>query len=119
MPAEVDVTIKGETYTLALPIGGIEEVAKINQQIEEVWQVLSFTVNRVRLYRFDELKAVLKAGCKWGGVKSVGPGEIIEDLGVRGAANVAAELLRLALGISEDPTPGKDGAVEEIGKPGS
>lgn len=118
MAAEVQVTIGGEEHTLALPIGGIEEVAKVNPQVEEVWQALHFTLNNTRVYRLDELKAVLTAGCKWGKAK-VKPEQIIEELGVRPAADVAAELMRLALGIEKVAPSGKGHAAERTTEPGS
>lgn len=90
MRAEIEADCCGGTHTLAMPIGGLEDVAKVNPYPVEVWQGLVLGV-----WKLDELRAVLKAGCKWGKA-SVTADQIIETEGLTRAAKIAADLMAAA-----------------------
>lgn len=90
MRAEIEAQIGGETHKLALPIGGLEEVAKVNPYPVEVWEGL-----HRRIYRLDELIAVLRAGLKYGG-SSLKAEAVIEGEGIARAAEIARDLMAAA-----------------------
>lgn len=101
MRGQLTVEVGGEEHQLALPIGALEEIAQINPRLEEVYMALKVDVGGARVYHWQELVAVLKAGVKWGKAKT-SHGAIIEALGVRPAADLAARLLGDALGVVEE-----------------
>lgn len=90
MKAEIEVEIGGERHTLALPIGGLEEVARVNPYLFEVAQAFERGV-----WKFDELMAVLRAGCKHGGAK-ITPDKIVESFGLSEASKIALRLMAAA-----------------------
>jgi len=107
MRAEIEIEACGGVHTLALPIGGLEEVAKVNPYPVEVWQGLTLGV-----WKLDELRAVLKAGCKWGRA-AVTAEQIIEDVGLKAAAKMAADLMAAAF---HDDSGNSDAAAKSDDK---
>ncbi|MEO1602253.1 MAG: hypothetical protein AAFU49_17655 [Pseudomonadota bacterium] len=85
-----------------MPIGGLEDVAKVNPYPEELMVAL-----QIGKYRLDEVKAVLEAGCVWGKAE-VTAGEPIEGLGIKRAAEEALKLWALA---HEDHSGNSDAAA--------
>lgn len=107
MKAEVTVEAGGDVIRLALPIGGLEQIAEKFPIMEELLRALSQPVDGVRYYRFDEVRTVLAAGLKWGEAKMTA-GALIEEIGVGPAASLAAKLLAAALRVD---LPGKSPAA--------
>ena len=99
MRAELSVDIGGAAYRLALPLGGIEDIAKVNPAVGEVAQAL-----QLGIWRMDELKAVWTAGIKYGG-SDLKFDDAYEALGLTGCGNVASNLLLKAF---EDDSPKKN-----------
>jgi hypothetical protein len=107
MRPQIEVEVGGAKQLLSLPIGGLEEIAKVNPQIEELWQALGTT-----LYRLDELQAVLGAALKWGGSRLTA-GDVIETAGVKRARLMARDVLGAAIrdddrgnAAAPEPDPG-------------
>jgi len=92
MKAEIEIEVEGERHTLALPIGGLEEIARVNPFLFEVAEALAHPRRPVK---FDELTAVLRAGAKWGG-KTITADRIVEAVGLSEAAKIALRLMAAA-----------------------
>ena len=101
MRAELSVDIGGAECRLALPLGGIEDIAKINPAVGEVAQAL-----QLGIWQLAELKAVWTAGLKYGG-GSVTFDDAYESLGLKGCGEVARDLLMKAF---DDDSPKKNSA---------
>ena len=106
MRAEMTVDIGGAECRLALPLGGIEDIAKVNQAVGEVAQAL-----QLGIWQLAELKAVWTAGLKYGGGGSVTFDDAYEALGLKGCGEVARDLLMKAF---EDDSPKKNSVVEKV-----
>ena len=90
MRAEIVVELDGKTHKLAMPIGALEDVAKVNPYPVEV--AISLAAGK---YRLDELQAVLRAGCTWGNAETDAT-RIIEGEGLKTAARIASDLMKAA-----------------------
>lgn len=105
MKPEIEVKIGGDTHKLSLPFGGLEQIAEVNPVLVEVWQAL-----QIGVYSLDELRVVLAAGLKWGG-SDLSAEDAIEQLGVKPAAKVAADLM--AATMRDDEAPKKKPATRK------
>lgn len=105
MRAEVEIEVEGKAIRLAMPIGGLEMVAIVNPALEEVRDsLMAAGPMGWRVWRLDELKAVLSAGLRYGAAEGFTAGSLIETLGVTPARDLALRLLNLAF---SDDKPGK------------
>ena len=105
MRAEMTVDIGGAECRLALPLGGIEDIAKVNQAVGEVAQAL-----QLGIWRMEELKAVWTAGIKYGG-SGLKFEDAYESLGLKGCGDIARDLLMKAF---EDDSPKKNSEAEKV-----
>jgi len=105
MRAELMVEISGAEHRLALPLGGIEDIAKVNQAVGEVAQAL-----QLGIWRMDELRAVWTAGIKYGG-SSLKFEDAYEALGLKGCGEIARDLVLKAF---EDDSPKKNSEAEKV-----
>jgi len=103
MKAEIEIRAGGAKHTLALPLGALEDIAKVNPVIEQLWQAFTLSV-----YQVDELVAVLAAGLKYGG-SELTVEELIDEVGVKQAAAFAADALAAAI---RDDAPKKAPAAK-------
>lgn len=95
MRAEIVEKIGGEDRRLALPIGALEDIARVNPAIGEILAALEVEDNPLIVARFDEIKAVLDAAVLWGD-EGTSFQEIYEERGLAGAADLARRLLAAA-----------------------
>lgn len=101
MLAEREIEVQGERLRLVLRFGGLERVAKVNPYLEEVATAL-----RARVWKMDELTAVLDAGLAGGEAQGWTAARLVEALGVGPARDLAAELMRLAWADDAGNSPG-------------
>lgn len=100
--AEVKTYLDGVQVTLKMPIGALEDVAKVNPELGNV--LLGLGVNS---HRLEEVRAIVDAGFKWGGV-SGGFAEYFAEHGYGASIKLASDLMVAAWGpMGEDGAPGK------------
>ena len=111
MLAEIEVDVAGRRVRLAAPLGALERIAKVNPMLEEVRD--SFAVRGAmgsRVWRLDELRAVLAAGLEAGGGMMTAEA-FIDAVGLARAREAARDLMNAAFrDDAEAPRPGKDRA---------
>lgn len=90
MRAEIEVEVGGERHTLALPIAGLEDVSKVNPYLTEVYGSLA-----MKVWKLDELRAVLRAGLKYG-KSSLSADALIESEGLDKSRMIALDLMKAA-----------------------
>ena len=99
---EVTVAFRGDTLTLALPFGAQKELAAYNDHFQVLYALLA-SGN----HSWTDLFTVLRIALRWspGAViegEKPGADELLEELGLERAREVAAELLGAAYAMTED-----------------
>ena len=107
MHPEITVDVDGRKVRLSMPLGGLEQVAKVNPAIAEVAIGLAASS-----WRLDELIAVLQAGLDHGD-KSMTAQELIAALKLHGSVKAAIDLMTAAFGAPGNADAAADTKSEE------
>lgn len=108
----------GGRHPVAVPIGFLEDVARIEPRLWQLYRRICRGEGGVSDATLGEVRGVVEAALRHGGAR-IGVREIAEYEGIERLWTLAAEVIELAIAmpddLPEDALPGKPAAATETG----